>query len=387
MTSKLGVRVVMAMRALASLAKPRRAADAPVRRILVAHYLLLGDTILLAPLLKALAARYPDAERVVLARPAVAPLFEGRPYGTTVLPFDRHDAASRWRVIDSGPYDLAIVPDDNRYAWLARASGARYVVGFANDRPAWKNWMLDRAVPYPDRPEAWADMAARCLHDGDASSIPAPFEHGEWPAPTFAPFDRPARLYAVLHVGASTPLKQWAPERWRYIAGLLRRESLCIVWSGGTDERHLIKTIGLEVGDIDLSGQLDLPQLWNLLSAARVLVCPDTGISHLGRVVGVPTLAVFGPGSALLHGAGRFWLDTPFLPATAENFPCRDQKIVYRRQVSWVRRCGRRYDSSAAPAGASNPSSCSRPLCMEAVTQDQITVKLGELLSLRFRPD
>ncbi len=157
MTGSASARDVV--RALASLARPRRARRTPVRRILVAHYLLLGDTILLAPLLKALAARYPDAERVVLARPAFAPLFAGRPYGATALPFDRRHATQR-AVLDSGPYDLAIVPDDNRYAWLARAAGARRVVGFAADRPAWKNWMLDRAVAYPDRPGAWADIAA-----------------------------------------------------------------------------------------------------------------------------------------------------------------------------------------------------------------------------------
>ena len=193
--SRFAVRVETALRALASLAAPRRAPDAPVARVLVAHYLLLGDTILLAPLLKKLALRYPDAERVVLVRSAFAPLFEKRPYGAVALPFDRRDAASRRRIIDSGPYDLAIVPDDNRYAWLARAAGARRVIGFAHDRPAWKNWMLDQAVPYPSEPEAWADLAGRCLAGDPTMQPPPQFVRGEWPAPDATPFERPSSRY------------------------------------------------------------------------------------------------------------------------------------------------------------------------------------------------
>jgi len=365
--SRLGIRLTTIVRALASQARPRRRAGEPVRRILVAHYLLLGDTILLAPLLKGLAARYPDAERVVLARPAVAALFEGRPYGVTVLPFDRRDAASQRAVIDSGPYDLAIVPDDNRYAWLARAAGARRVVAFANDRPAWKNWMVDRTVCYPDRPDAWADIVATHLCDDGMAIAPSSFVVGEWPAPSFIDFARPVTPYAVLHVGASTPLKQWPADRWRVVADRLKRSGLAIVWGGGANERAVLGEVGAHDDELDLVGRLDLPQLWQLLAGASRLVCPDTGIAHLARIVGVPTLALFGPGSSSIHGAGRFWRNADFDVVTVDDFPCRDQRVLYRREIGWVRRCGRRYDAIAQPAGRSDPKVCGRPLCMEAV--------------------
>lgn len=376
--NKLAVRLLTTWRALASLARPRRPASAPVHRILVAHYLLLGDTILLAPLLKVLALRYPDAERVVLARPAVAALFEGRPYGVTVLPFDRRDAASRRRVIDSGPYDLAIVPDDNRYAWLARAAGARRVIGFASDRPVWKNWMLDRAVTYPDEPGAWADIVAQHLHDGGAAVPPPPFVADEWPAPAFEVFDKPRGVYAVLHVGASTPLKQWPAARWRALADRLANDGLTVVWSGGAAERASLEEVGPRDHEVDLVGRLDLPQLWHLLAGARLLVCPDTGIAHLARIAGVVTIALFGPGSRVIHGAGLFWKDAPFEVVTVDDFPCRDQRTLYRREVAWVRRCGRRHDRDAAPAGQSDPSACGRPLCMEFIELQAVLETVSE---------
>ena len=378
--SRLGVRLRTIHRALASTLQPRGKPGDPVRRLLVAHDLLLGDTILLAPLLKALAARHPDAERVVLARPAVAALFDGRPYGAIVRPFDRRDAASHRAVIDSGPYDLALVPDDNRYAWLARAAGAKRVVGFANDRPSWKNWMVDRTVPYPVEPTAWADLAARHLHDDDGTAAdPPPFVRGEWPAPTAAAFDRPPAPYAVLHVGASTPLKAWPAPRWREIADRLAGDGLAIVWSGGAAERAVLDAIVRRDGEIDLVGRLDLPQLWRLLDGAALLVCPDTGVAHLARIVGVPTVALFGPGSRLVHGAGMFWRDAAFDAVTVDDFPCRDRRVLYRREVSWVRRCGRRYDPAVEPAGRSDPSACSRPLCMEGIASATVIRAVDDL--------
>ncbi len=378
--STFGVRSITALRALASLARPRARIGEPVRRILVAHYLLLGDTILLAPLLKKLAMLYPHAERIVLARPAVAPLFARRPYGALAMVFDRRDAASRRRVIASGPYDLAIVPDDNRYAWLARAAGARRVIGFASDKPAWKNLMLDRAVPYPDRAGAWADIAARDLVEGrgddrgdDSSHRRVErFHAGEWPAPDATAFDLPSGPYAVLHVGASTPLKLWPAERWRSLADRLIADGIHIVWSGGAGERAVVDAVGVRTGETDLVGGLDLPQLWRLLARARLLVCPDTGIAHLARIVGVPTVALFGPGSSVIHGAGDFWCEAPYRAITIDDFPCRDQRTLYRREIAWVRRCGRRFDGAALPAGRSNPSACSDGLCMKGLPLDMI---------------
>lgn len=349
--SRLVVRFEKLLRALAT---PRH--RGPVRRILIAHNLLLGDTLLLAPLLKALALRYPDAERVVLTRPGFLALFEKQPYGVRALAFDRRDAASQRAVMRSGPYDLALVPDDNRYAWLARAAGAHWIVGFAGDRPGWKNWMLDDAVPYPDAPAAWADMAVALC----GAAAPPGFVAGEWRAPQAASYSRPSAPYAVLHVGASTPLKAWPAERWRLLADTLAGEGCTIVWSAGRGEEALLPAIAHSDRETNLCGRLDLAQMWDLLAHARLLVCPDTGIAHLARLVGVPTVALFGPGSAVVHGAGEFFAAAPYRVATQAGFPCRDQRVLYRRTIDWVRRCGR--------SVGDGPDQCPHALCMDAIT-------------------
>jgi len=55
------------------------------------------------------------------------------------------------------------VAGDNRHAWLALAAGCRWIVGHAADVPAWKNLPLDEAIPYPDAPAAWADLATELV--------------------------------------------------------------------------------------------------------------------------------------------------------------------------------------------------------------------------------
>lgn len=359
----------------------RRGQAPVVRRILVAHYLLLGDTILLAPLLAKLAARYPDADKIVLARPAVAPLFSGKPYGFTALAYDPRDSGTFFRLLAQGPFDLAYVLGDNRYAWLARALGARWIIGFGGDRPAWKNWMLDVRAPFPSAPAAWADMVAGLL----PGPAPAPFGPGDWPAPEAPAVAKPAGSYAVLHVGASTPLKLWPADRWRALAEWLRERGIDPVWSAGRNEAALVEEIDPERRYPRYCDTLSLPQLWHLLAGANLLVCPDTGVAHLGKVAGVPTLALFGPGCPTIYGKGDFWRNARYIAAAETPFPCRDQRLLFRRELPWVRRCGRA-PAACATASAALPGAPHAAPCMHALGFAAVQAACRELLPRRLRP-
>ena len=366
--SRLFVRIEKLARAL--LTSRRRSAT--WNKVLIANNLLLGDTLLLAPLLKALQQIAPEADRVIMTRPAFLPLFANRPYGVRAIPFTRRDAQSQRSVMHSGPYDVAIVPDDNRYAWLARAAGARWVTGFVADRPVWKNWMVDESVDYAPSARAWADMLPALVGQASVER----FVPGEWPAPPAAalPGVLPER-FVVLHVGASSALKQWPATRWIEIASLLRGRQLQVLWSGGAGERRILEEIAPPPDETLLFGNLDLGQLWHLLSRARGLVSPDTGIAHMARVAGVPAAVIFGPGSAVVHGGGDFWRDTAATIVTMNDFPCRDQQRFYRREIAWVQRCGRGFGTG--------PGKCPSALCMQAVTVAQVDGALSELLSVK----
>lgn len=342
--------------------QPRRKPHLP-RRILVAHNLLLGDTLMLAPLLAKLRQRYPQAEIACTVKPAFVSLFAGQPFGVKALPYNPRDPETVRAIIKSGGYDLALIPGDNRYAWLAAAAGCGWIRAFAEDKPGSKGAAVDETVPYPAHPAAWADMNG-LLVDGPA---PQAYTPADWPAPAYRPFAMPKRPYAVLHVGASTPLKFWPSDNWRELADWLAGQGMQVVWSCGTGEQAALEGLPRDQ-ESRFAGSLDLPQLWHLLAGARLLVCPDTGVAHIGKLTGTPTVTLFGPGAADIYGAGDYWHNMPYRAVTVSPFPCRDQHRLFGREISWVQRCGRGLQE------------CSQPRCMEAITPASVRAAIGELL-------
>jgi ADP-heptose:LPS heptosyltransferase len=355
-------RAEVVARAVRARAGRVRKKPADIGRVLIAHHLLLGDTLMLTPLLAKLRAHHPAADIAMTVPRAVAPLYAGRPFGVRALPWDpRHANAT---LFAEEPFDLAFVPGDNRYAWLAGAMGARWIVAFAGDTPARKSWPIDELRPYPDRPAAWGDMVAT-LVDGNP---PEPFAARDWKPPEAEPFDLPSAPFAVLHVGASTPLKQWPAARWAALAEWLSARGVAPVWSGGRGEEAIVRACDPDGRFPSLAGRLDLAQIWRLLAHARLLVAPDTGIAHLARIVGTPTVALFGPGSAIITGAGEYFRNAPFRAVTVDPFPCRDQRILFRREIAWVRRCGRK------------PAQCAAPRCMQAIDADAVRRAIESLV-------
>ena len=368
MASRVASRAVIARQVVWQSLKMlgRRVSPIMPRRILVAHHLLLGDTLLLTPLLAKLRMCHPQAEIVLTAPVAIAPLYEKRPYSVDVWPYDPRDSATLKPMLASTGFDLALVPADNRYSWLALALGSRWIVAHSGDRPEYKSWPVDQLIPYPATPAAWGDIVAELIPGPE----PAAYRPADWPAPDCASFELPLARYCVLHVGASTSLKFWEREKWLALARYLTSQGYKVVWSGGRGEEATVGAIDADGQHPSYAGKLDLPQLWRLIERAELLVCPDTGIAHLGRIVGTPTIALFGPGSALIYGAGKFWRDAPYRAATIENFPCRDQPIIFKREIEWVRRCER------------TPAECEAPLCMEAIGFEMVRAAAAQLLSI-----
>jgi ADP-heptose:LPS heptosyltransferase len=365
MSSRFAPRLAIFGRAaVRRLAGGRRTRPSQPRRILIAHHLLLGDTLMLTPLLAKLREQQPAAEIAMTVPDAVAPLYGGRPYGVRVLGWNPRDVTSVQRLLREPGFDVAYIPGDNRHAWLAQAMGARWIVAFDGDRPAYKSWPVDERHAYSASPETWFDMTAGLVE----GTPPRAYHPDDWPAPPAAGFARPEPPYCVLHVGASSQLKLWSADRWAALASELRGHGYRIAWSAGRSEAPLVAACAPADEDVVTAGQLDLAQLWHLVRGARLVVAPDTGVAHLGRLVGTPTIALFGPGSATLAGHGHFWRDSPYRALTIAPFACRDQRVLFKREIDWVRICKRSFGE------------CTSPACMHALEVAAVVTAGRELL-------
>ena len=363
MAGRFKARVRVLPRALWHSVRPRHRPAAP-RRVLVVHHLLLGDTLMLTPLLAKLRALHPGADLVMTVPPAYAPLFQHRPYGVRALPYAPHRPETLPTLFREAGFDLAVVPGDGRYAWLARALNARWVTAFAGDPAAYRNWPVDERVPYPPTPGFWGDLVAGLV----AGPPPPPYQAADWTAPDARPFDLPGAPYAVLHVGASSATRFWPARRWSLLARHLSARGLNVVWSGGPGEESLVAGIPGAAAYPSYAGRLDLPQLWRLLRHARLLVCPDTGVAHLGKVVGVPTVALFGPGDLTLFGRGKFWADSPYRAVAVADVACRNQRLIFKVPIPWAQHCAR------------GLRECPTPRCMLDLTLEAVLAAVAQLL-------
>lgn len=343
----------------------RRHRPTEVRRVLIVQHLLLGDTIMLTPLLKKARERFPQAEIVMACPRPYALIYDQRPYGVEALPFDARSLPDHIALRKRAGYDLALVPGDNRWSWLARALHARWIVAFAADQSRYHDWPVDEERLLPREQMPWGDMATRLLDGPD----PAPYSVRDWPAPTFVPYARPKGRYCVLHLGASSPHKLWPAERWRQLLLWAEGQGYEVVLSTGRTEQQLLEPVDPQQRHGALAGRLDLAQLWDLLAHAAFLVCPDTGIAHLARLVGVPTVALYGPGSPISSGPGRFWAQSPFRAVWDPDVACRDQNRLFERRVEWLRQCWRGVDE------------CGDPFCIRRVQIAQVTTAIEELLA------
>lgn len=332
------------------------------RHFLIAHHLLLGDTLMLTPMLAKLRSYYPDAIIYFLTSDQYACLYEKSPYQITTIGYNPKDLNSYLKlrkIIKS--VDIAYIPGDNRFSILAYSLNAKWIVAFL-DRPGnWlKNIFVDEFVPIPDEPINWEDMNLLLIKNNY-------YQHGyngvynkkDWHAPVFESYKRPDR-YVILHVGASNPLKYWPSENWFELAVKIEKLGYQVVWTVSPQERKLIEDIDPHNRFLAYSN-LNLTQLWDLIDHANLVVCPDTGVAHLAKLTDTPVIVLFGQGSDILFSKGEFFKNHAYYKSIIiKDFPCRDQNLLFKRHIPWVRRCNR------------TSSQCNDNLCMKGISVREV---------------
>lgn len=271
----------------------------------------LGDFLCVVPALRALRAALPKAHIVWIGLPNVRewverfslyidefvefPGYVGLPEQSPML--DRlPDFLTEMRQRN---FNLAIQMHGSGVITneVTIALGAQQTAGF---------FLVDRKCPNPnfylpfDESESEIRRYLRLL---EFLGIPTQSEELEFPLTqtdrqewqSLAVDDFYRRQYGCIHAGASVASRRWAAGNFAAVGDFMAEMGLQVVLTGSASEWELADTIAhkMKAPAVNLAGRTSLGALAALLSESQLLVCNDTGVSHLAAALRVPSVVVF----------------------------------------------------------------------------------------------
>lgn len=284
-----------------------RPLDAGVRRIALFRALVLGDVLCAVPAWRALRAACPAARLTLVGLPWARELaqrlsclddfvaFPGHP----ALPEGRCDARA-WPAflarLRAHSCDVALQMHGSGTVTnpLVRRFGAQRTVGFCTGGDGGE----DPAdfMPWPQQ----GHEIDRLLSLTDALGVPRRGRALEFP---LGEADRralrqrglvPPRSYVVVHPGAQLPSRCWPAACFARVADALAGAGHAVVLTGTSGEAPLVRQVqaAMRAPATDLAGRTGLFELGALVERARLVVCNDTGISHVAAALQVPSVVI-----------------------------------------------------------------------------------------------
>jgi ADP-heptose:LPS heptosyltransferase len=100
--------------------------------------------------------------------------------------------------------------------------------------------------------------------------------------------------YACIHPGARMRTRRWLAHRFAQVGDFLAAEGYQVVLTGSNDERDLVQEVADAMAHpvLNMAGCTSMGALGALLEQAEVLVCNDTGISHVACGLGTPSVVI-----------------------------------------------------------------------------------------------
>ncbi|HMD40736.1 MAG TPA: lipopolysaccharide heptosyltransferase II [Candidatus Acidoferrum sp.] len=329
-------------------------------KILVRATNWVGDAIMALPALRAVRARFPEAEITILARPYVAFLYKGQGVCNNIIDLDyKRDMVSDLR---AQKFDTALLLQNAfEAAWFAWRAGIPERIGYARDG---RSLLLTKAVPVPKPGEipaheqyyylellrrvGWLDS----LPNDSFIGLDVPEENRQRAAAFLLSNGvRPDSLRVAIGAGASYgSAKCWPPDRFAELANRLHAEDpkakVDVILFGTRAEAPVSSAIaaGMRLPPVNLTGKTAINDLPALLSQCHLFVGNDSGAMHVAAAVGLPVVAVFGPtdpfGTAPVTPRCSIVQEKPYCS------PC------FLRRCPTDHRCMTRITSSAVEAAA-----------------------------------
>ncbi len=284
------------------------AIDRPdVRRVLVIRLRSIGDTVLATPTLTALRRHFENARIDILLEDWVAPLLTGLPSIDGVIAMGRGvlDRVRTAKEIRDKNYDLVInLHGGTTSTFLARATGARYRVGFSTYQySSLYTHLLSTSAEFWGRSPTHSveQQLALAGHVGVPVSSDIATQLATTPDAAEAVEARlrnavsPNRPFALFHPAAAFETKRWAAQNFARVAEHLYSRGYETIAVAGPGEEGVLEELSQNAAFPILTfTDLSLPEITALAARAALFVGNDSGIAHIAAAVGTPPVVIFG---------------------------------------------------------------------------------------------
>jgi ADP-heptose:LPS heptosyltransferase len=308
--------------------------------IAVFRALQLGDLLCSVPALRALRAAYPDAHITLIGLPWARELaarlrqyvnhfiaFPGFPGLPETTP-DLDSIPEFFRLTRERRFDLALqLHGSGEFTNpLTVLMGARRNAGYY--RPGHYRPEAGRFHEWRDDEHEvlrWLRLVELLGIEPQGTHLEFPLREPDWQA------WRALNLghYAVIHAGSQLPSRRWPPQRFAEVGDALAEQGLRVVLTGTQAEFHLLEDVRLAMRRpaLNLAGRTTLGTLGALIARATLLVCNDTGVSHIAAATQTPSVVIacgsdpkrWAPLNRDLHRV--VWHDVPCRPCAHRDCP------------------------------------------------------------------
>ncbi|MCB0421449.1 MAG: glycosyltransferase family 9 protein [Bdellovibrionales bacterium] len=288
---------------------------------LVIQTAFLGDLLLAIPLLKQVKRSFPNEKLYLVCRKGLGPVITELQLADVVVEVDKKKSSSireAKKKLRPVQFTNIFCPHQSiRSALLVLSLKKKRAIGFYD---WWNSWIFHSRIRRPmDLPDALRQVALVTLADskfdvkfdgestdflnGGLQNYHLPIvDFREQSIPDWADMQCPIDVSKIIEKkvflapGSTWNTKRWGREHYIQLSHWLKDLGYQVELLGSPEERELCQSIADQVPGLqNHAGKTSLIETLALLRTGQALVCNDSGAMHMAAVVGLPTVAVFGP--------------------------------------------------------------------------------------------
>lgn len=288
----------------------------PTTSILIVRLTAIGDIVMSSPVPTAIKNQNPNTKISWIVHASFAPLLKDHPDIDNVIEFDLDLWLDLWekkkliklsrqstkirKILSEYKFDRAIDLQGSFLTGLiSKLSGAEQRIALGS--ASMNSWFMNKTISRTIGDQTQIGAEYRYL----VNQLGCSDKNWKMHVPTCENANKTAREklyeklngddYAVIVPFAQYPQKKWFDDYWQQIILRIRgRYKLKTIIVGGENGLTEGEEMAKRTGAINFAGKTSLEETAAIIKGASLLIGVETGLTHMGHALNIPTIALFG---------------------------------------------------------------------------------------------